>query len=315
MNRTGLHYAPLFFALAITPFDGHAAGNDAPPAGKAQTEVLWELNPYYTSAALNVPLTDEAFPDGGRMKEEHVYRDLFLRSLKPNVFLLEASVYPMPILGTWMRKHQKGLYDSTTVGGGAHALNLVDSLTAGFQEPWAVSAFLGGQMKFSRPGEDEVSTNRGYMGYLVSAGNRHILNNVMINDDWMEFEWKMKGERKFKEERLSWNFRIGFKNHNNPDIADTVYLGISRSNLDFNSPFLSILDNSSLTLFTEFSQHHSTLVRQEIVFGKKYPLSSLRYALSVDFGVIYENASKYSGVLAPLAHTGLTLVFRPNIAF
>jgi hypothetical protein len=44
-------------------------------------------------------------------------------------------------------------------------------------------------------------------------------------------------------------------------------------------------------------------------------VTGIRLALELDFGVIYERASKYSGDLAPLARTAFTLVFRPNIVF
>jgi hypothetical protein len=262
---------------------------------------------------LHVPLTDEPIPDGGKMAEAEVYRQLFLRSLRPSVLLLEASIYPMPMLGVWARGHNAGFYDSATVG---HSrLNLVQVVTAGFQEPWAVSAFVGSQMKFSREGEEGKGTNRGYMGYLVSAGKKHIKENILIDDDWLEAEWKLKGERSFKEDRLSWSFRLGGKFNRNPDITDTVYVGISRSNLDFRNPFLSFLYNSTLTLFTEFSTLSPTLLRQEVIFGKKYPSETLGIAWELDFGVIYERASKYTGVLAPLATTSYTLVIRPNIVF
>ena len=138
---------------------------------------------------------------------------------------------------------------------------------------------------------------------------------MLIDDDWVEFEWKMKGERTFKDDRLSWSFRIGAKYNRNPEIAGTAYVGISRSSLDFKSPFLSFLDNSRVTLFSEFSRHSSSLVRQEIIFGKKYPSASKRLAWELDFGVIYERASKYTGSLAPLATNSYTLVLRPNLVF
>jgi hypothetical protein len=57
------------------------------------------------------------------------------------------------------------------------------------------------------------------------------------------------------------------------------------------------------------------VVRQEVIFGKKYPLETRRYALEFDVGLIYEHASKYTGDLAPLATTAVTVVFRPNIVF
>ncbi|MDF3822722.1 hypothetical protein P3G55_22680, partial [Leptospira sp. 96542] len=41
--------------------------------------------------------------------------------------------------------------------------------------------------------------HRGYMGYLLSCGAQHIHNNVLIDDNWCELEWKLKGERTFRE--------------------------------------------------------------------------------------------------------------------
>lgn len=274
---------------------------------RPKAEVVTEFGAYYSSIGLYVPLTEEQLPDGGRMGEIDVYRRLFERSWRPNVVAFEASVYPMPIAGVWLRKEYPDFYD--------RAPSLIQAVTAGFQEPWAVSAFFGSQMKFTRPEETERGANRGYMGYLVSAGTKHIKSNVLIADNWLELEWKLKGERIFREERLDWSFRIGGRYNANRDIADTLHFGLRRSNLDFKSPFLSWLDNSRIDLLTELAVDGLGLVRQEVIFGKKYPLESRKYALELDFGLIYERASKYSGDLAPLAKTAITVVFRPNIVF
>jgi hypothetical protein len=293
-----LRFASLLLLLAA----GAAFGQDRPKA-----EVITEWGAYYTSVGLYIPISAEQFPDGGRLNEIDVYRQLFERSWRPNVVAFEASVYPMPIAGVWLRQEYLDFYD--------RAPSLIQAATAGFQEPWAVSAFFGSQMKFSRPDETERGTNRGYMGYLVSAGTKHIKSNVLIADDWLELEWKLKGERIFKEDRLDWSFRVGGRYNSNRDIADTLHIGLRRSNLDFRSPFLSWLDNSRIDLLTELAVDGLTLVRQEVIFGKKYPLESRKYALELDFGLIYERASKYSGDLAPLAKTAVTVVFRPNIVF
>ena len=275
------------------------------PAEQPKVEVITEYGAYYSSVGLYIPIGDD-LPDGGKLDEQDVYTQLFQRSYRPNVIALEASVYPMPILGTWLRKEHASFYDI--------APSVVQAVTAGFQEPWAVSAFFGSQMKFTRPEEGERGSNRGYVGYLLSAGTKHIKSNVMIDDDWIELEAKMKGERIFREDRLEWSFRLGAKYNANRNIADTIYLGLRRSNLDFKSPFLSFLDNSRIDLFTEFGTD-GQLLRQEVIFGKKYPLESRRMAWELDFGVIYERAAKYSGELAPLAKNSLTVVFRPNLVF
>jgi hypothetical protein len=315
-----LAHAPALAVSAVIALGGSGAWAQETPSKPAETkekpkvELLQEWGAYYSSVGLYVPLSDDPFPDGGQMSEWEVYRQLFERSYRPNVLVLEASVYPMPALGVYLRSHHPSFYDSAHLGGGSD-LNLVKAVTAGFQEPWAVSIFFGNQMKFSRPGETERDTNRGYMGYLFSAGKKHIKENVLIDDDWAELEWKMKGERKFDVDRLNWSFRIGAKVNRNPDIADTIYFGVNRSSLDFTSPFLSFLANSTVKLFTEIPNNRVTLLRQELVFGKKYPIESARLAWELDFGLIYEQASKYSGALSPLAKTSYTLVFRPNIVF
>jgi hypothetical protein len=274
---------------------------------RPQPEVLTELGAYYSSIGLYVPISEDPFPNGGTVEEAEVYRQLLERSWRPNVVAFEASLYPMPIAGVWLRKEYPDIYD--------RAPSLFQAVTAGFQEPWAVSAVFGSQMKFTRPDEVERGTNRAYFGYLVSAGTKHIKSNVLIADNWLEAEWKMKGERAFKEDRLDWSFRAGGRYNSNRDIADTLHIGIRRSNLDFRAPFLSWLDNSRVDLLTELAVDGLALVRQEVIFGKKYPLESRKYALELDFGLIYERASKYSGDLAPLAKTAVTVVFRPNIVF
>jgi hypothetical protein len=292
-----MRYAFLLLFVAVA---AHAQERPKP-------EVVTELGAYYSSVGFYVPISDDPFPDGGRLEEAEVYRQLLERSWHPNVLAFEASIYPMPILGVWLRKDHPTFYDI--------APSVVQAVTAGFQEPWAVSAFFGSQMKFTRPEEIERGTNRAHLGYLVSAGTKHIKSNVLIADNWLEAEWKLKGERVFKEQRLDWSFRGGGRYNGNRDIADTLHLGLRRSNLDFKSPFLSWLDNSRIDLLTEVAVDGLALVRQEVIFGKKYPMQSYKLAWELDFGVIYERASKYTGDLAPLAKTSLTLVFRPNIVF
>ena len=275
-------------------------------------EVLWELSPYYTNVGLLVPLGNslQSVADE-KMNEAEVYRQLLVNAASPDVFLLEASVYPMPWLGTELRKNSPGLYGRDDRG-----LNLIPALTAGFQEPWAISAFIGNDMIFVRPGQAVKETNRGFMGYLLSYGNKHIANNQMIDDNWLELEWKMKGERIFEQDRLSWSFRLGGRFHQHPHIANTWYLGLSRSSLDFDAPILSWLHNTKINLLTEFVQDSSQFSRQEIIFGKKLPVKAAWMAAwQIEVGAIYDSRKKYSGSLIEQTEKGTTFVLRPNIEF
>jgi hypothetical protein len=171
-------------------------------------------------------------------------------------------------------------------------------------------------MIFVRPGQPIKESNRGFMGYLLTYGNKHISNNMMVDDEWFEAEWKMKGERIFEEDRLSWSFRLGARFHRNTEVSDTLYLGISRSNLDFNAPMLSWLHNTKINLLTEFLQDGGRFSRQEIVFGKKMPVKSPLFAAwQIELGVIYDSQNKYAGALARQAEPGATFVLRPNVEF
>ena len=126
-----------------------AAGN--PTAGSATVvgaEFGYELDLYYTNVSVEIPLTDKPMPNGGWLSEREVYTRLFKDSLHPQLLLLEASVYPMPVLGTYLKEHSPNTYDNFTFGD--TDLNLLDGLTAGFQEPWALSAFVGSGMNFTR---------------------------------------------------------------------------------------------------------------------------------------------------------------------
>lgn len=299
---------------AVADASGHDDASASADAA-ATFELLWDLDAYYSSLCLQFPLTHSPVPDGGKLSEAAVYRQLFSDSLRPRLLMLEASVYPLPAAGAWFKGHHPDSYDNFNVGEvGNNQLNLIDGVTAGFQEPWALSAFTGSSMQFSRQGHNSDS-NRGYMGYLVSWGAKHIHNNVLIDDNWWELEWKLKGERDRGDDELSWSFRLGLKTHGNRDIKDVAYLGLRRSNLDYRAPLLSLLNNSNLEMLTEVDRHSGRFLRQEITVGRKYPLPSHHVALTLDVGLIYESDDKYSGALSDPDADAFTIVFRPNIQF
>ena len=191
----------------------------------------------------------------------------------------------------------------------------MESATAGFQEPWAVSAFFGNIAKLVRPGETRIGNNMGYTGYLISAGSKHIKENVLISDNWLELEWKIKGKRDFPNDKLRWSFRVGGKFHDNPAITNVAYAAIHRNNLNSNFPFLHWVKNTELDLKVHFSQLDGQLVRAEVIAGKKYPLANKNYTPTLNVGFIWTSPKEYSGMLVSNDKNTITLVFRPSIEF
>ncbi len=305
-----------FLILTIFPLiglcDSEIPSDKTGSSQKAPIELNYELDQYYSNLGLHIPLTDKAIPDVGESDEIAVYKGLFLNSLTPRFMLLEASIFPMPILGTYIKTNHREFYDSMGYGGD---LNLITSVTAGFQEPYSLSLFFGDVVTFVKPGELRSGSNKGYMGYLFTIADQHIKENLLINDKSLEIEWKLKGERNFTDEKLSWSFRIGSKLHENKDITDTVYLGLKRSNLDFNYSALSWLKNSSFDFRWDFGLKDGDIIKQEYIIGKKLPLKDYMFALKMDVGMIWESLKSYTGTLRDRDRDNFTIVFRPNIQF
>jgi len=285
------------------------SGTLSPPSA---IELTTELDAYYSNVGVHIPLSDAPIPDVGESDELSVYNNLFLNSLTPRFMLIEASVFPMPVLGTYLKNNHRGLYDSAGFG---DDVNLIASITAGFQEPYSLSLFFGDIATFVKQGEARDGTNKGYMGYLFTFANQHIRNNELIQDKSLEIEWKLKGEKNFSDEKLSWSFRLGSKLHENSNIADAGYIGLRRSNLDFNSTMLSWLKNSSFDFRWDFAAKNGAILRQEYIIGKKMPLKSHQVALVLDFGLIWQNYRSYSGNLRDMERNSYTIAFRPNLQF
>lgn len=272
----------------------------------------WEADLYYSNISLNIPLTDSPIPQVADESELEVYSKLWLNAFTPRFMLLEAAAMPLPLVGAAIREYAKDFYGIADIG---RNQNVIQWLTAGFEEPYAFSLFLGDMVKFSKPGEERLSSNKGYMGYLFSYSNQHIKNNVLIPDHSLEAEWKMKGERNFKEEKLSWSFRLGAKVHDNPNIANTVYIGFRRSNLDFRVNPFDFLRNTTFDVRWDIGTKGGRLLRQEYVLGKKFPIKSWGVALKLDLGLIWEDPSRYTGNLRDTNASNLSIVLRPNIHF
>lgn len=286
---------------------------DARSGDVRKREWVLEADPYYSDVGYQVPLTNKPIPTITSNSEAVIYRDLIEGSLIPRYMLLEASVYPLPALGTYIRSHSPSTYRQAEIG--HSGINLLESATIGFQEPWAVSAFFGNVAKLKRPGDTREGANYGYTGYLLSAGTKHIKNNTLIADDWYELEWKIKGKLDYAEEKLSWSFRVGGRFNSNKNINDVTYVNLHRSNLDFRYSFLEWLENTNYDLRVHFLQNGGKVVRWELVAGKKLPNVDWGFIPTLDLGLVWSSPDEYAGILKGTQGNTTTLVLRPSFEF
>lgn len=306
-RNANLKYWQLALLLAMPLFSQVSRG------GGYESSLVTEFDPYYSNVGLYFTPVDQTIPYIDTDNESEIYRDLLRRSYLPRDVVLEASIYPMPILGTLLRQRAAGFYEDMQL---SDDFNLVKSVTLGFDEPYAVSLFLGNVVKYRQEDISELGSNKGYMGYLFSAGSKHIKDNQLIDDNWGEFEWKIKGDREIKAVTHSWSLRVGGKWHGNEDITDIYYFGLRRSHLDFDAPVLAWLPNSGIDYQIAFSQQENALIEQKLFFDKKLPLHAWKVALNIKIGFIWKRAEKYRGALATEGPGDeFYLVLRPDIEF
>ena len=291
------------------PADATLAGHGA----TRNTQFTWALDPYDSNLAFDFPLSDKPITTIQSQDPSTLFRGLMEDSLLPHYAYLQADVYPLPVLGTYLKSHSPHTYKKADLQN--TGVNLVESSTTSYQEPWALSLFLSNIADLQRPGQSQGANNVGYCGWLISGGTEHLKDNVLIQDDWYKVEWQVRGDLLDPQAKFSWNLHIGSKFNADPYITDVVYLGLQRDDLDLHRSFLSWLDNSSADLQLSFSQHGGRVVREELVVGKKYPFPDAGYAVTLSVGVVWDGVGEYSGPLRDSPKSQYTLVLQPSIEF
>ena len=278
---------------------------------KTIVQFEYELDTYYSNISWLINFDNKQIPVIKDDDEENIYKKLITNVALPQYMLIEFSINPLPILGTYIRTNHETTYDDTMLG---NDINLIQAITAGFEEPYALSLFFGSVVQYSKGNEETKSKNKGYMGYLFSVGDQHILNNKLIDDDWYELEWKIKGDLDFDKKALSWSLRIGGKVHRNIEIQDVVYFSLRRNHFNNAINKWSWINNSDLEYTIELNDETGKLVQQQILVTKKWGFSSeSKQALNFGIGVIQQK-NKYSGSLA-LEQEEYRLIIRSNFQF
>lgn len=287
--------------------------------------VIWDytIDAYYTSGDMILNFTDKPIPNVGEDSEFHVYKNLMLSSLVPQQAVLEASVNPLPVAGVLVRENANELYQRAQLGG--ESFNLIRAATNGFQEPYALSLFLGNVVRYTphRRTAAEREKNRqsgyqsslGYVGYVVSYGSHHIKDNEMFPDNWVELEWKIKGDQLFTLLKLQWAFKLGVKMHQNQNIADVFFIGIKRDRLDYLADAWDFLANSGYDLRVDFKTTDFKPARVSFELNKKWPMKEA-LAFTLSLGFLWQSESLYAGALDNYpGGENFQVLLRPNIQF
>ena len=279
-------------------------------------EYDYEIDAYYSNISAFIDLDKENdILDATKQSEVEIYSNLMAKSFSPNIFLVEVAIHPMSIFGLYFRKNNEDLYSSAKL----QDFSLVKALTAGFEEPYAFSFFVGRMVVFKNNEyfeNERVGKNRAYIGYLVSVGDHTIKNNLVYYNRWVNFEYKLKGTREQENRDLDWSFRVGYKANTHEGFVDTIYVGARRSSTDYKkSPWL-LLYNSAFNVMLESSAKGFHLTSAEMTVEKKFPLSwTTKASMGIEVGYLYTSNGKYSGELRDEGVDNHQLILRPNLKF
>lgn len=271
-------------------------------------EFDYEIDPYYSNVSAIWPLTNAAIPTVELKNERKIYLDLLKNIFSPRFFLVEASVNPLPVLGVYTRKHHADIYAKGRVN---DDLNIIQAFTQGFEEPYALSFFVGNVLKFKTPDGSEDSINKGYSGLLLSVGDQHIKDNILIDDNWYEIEWKLKGDKRTDNDYWSWSFRVGTKMHENVNISDVNYVGIRREVFPNKPGNYGLWDNLGIDFRMDFQRASQDLVQSQVFLERRWP--SNKYIYNLGLGLVKQDG-KYLGALST-GNSELRLIIRPGISF
>ena len=276
-------------------------------------EYDYELDAYYSNVSAFIDLDrDHEIADASSESEAQLYTKLIKKTFSPNIFLLEAALHPMPLLGLYIKDTHGYDYERARY----RELNLIKAVTAGFEEPYSFSLFLGRMLVFKNNDSQRIGKNRAYIGYLFSVGDYSIKENVAHKNRWLNFEFKLKGTREKRNQDLDWSFRVGGKVNENANFVNTFYFGARRSSIDYKKSTMSIIYNSAFSSMIEFSAENFSLTLAEIMIEKKFPLQwSEKMVFGLGLGYLYNSGEKYKNELRDEGIETHQILFRPNLKF
>ena len=136
-SATGLARADTATPAAGATVTPASTDTDAALSGRGatrRTQFTWALDPYDSNLAFDFPLGDRPITTLQSEDPSALFRGLMDDSLLPHYMFVQGDVYPLPILGTWLKANSPHTYKKADLQN--TGVNLVESSTASYQEPW-----------------------------------------------------------------------------------------------------------------------------------------------------------------------------------
>lgn len=271
------------------------------------------LGPYHSYTSLFYQFKKDQQIYIYQNNEGRLYRDLLLRSYKPGYGLLELTFYPSTAVSAWIESSYKDFYDEFRV---YKDINLIGSISGGYQEPWSVSLFAGQLAAFLSMNEEEelVIAASGASGLVLTGGAYQIFNNCLVRSNWYRIEWKLKGESTQDNLSYNWDIKAGYRHYGLKEISNTLLLSFTRNRMHRGKFDWRWAQNSvsEFELQVPVSYNENGISRFKLIYGKAVPF--WKWMIGLGIGAIYENRRMYDSELKqflPQKEEGWNLFLMP----
>ncbi|MDR3237899.1 MAG: hypothetical protein LBT84_05280 [Spirochaetia bacterium] len=290
------------------------------PIGSGESqEIGIELDHYYSCINYTIALTEQSIPKLNIQNESELYLHMLTNFIFPRYALFEASIYPLPIAGVYIKKEAHNFYQDAELTRG---INIVRAVTDGFQEPYAASLFLGNVANFVKGTGSDV-TGRGFSGFALNFGDRHIVDNIMVHDKWFETELKIKGTDYHEIHNMEWSYSMGIKLHGNEEINDQFFISVYRNRIDYtgigaDSLLGFFVRNTEQQLRIDFALRRFDIRKPSsfsFLVGKNFPIGDGAVTLAFRVGALKIFSGGYSGELEQDIDRKWALIVRPMAYF
>jgi len=305
----------LFFLSASGDLFAYIKLWNIPLGSEKRQEINIELDHYYTCLAYTVAITEQPIPEMNITREGDLYLYMLRNFIFPRYVLFEASLYPLPVAGVYIKKEARNFYNDSQV---IRGINIIKAVTTGFSEPYAASIFFGNVANFTKGDSDKI-TGRGFSGIAASCGDRHIVDNIMVEDKWFEVELKIKGMDDHQVHNMEWSYSIGAKLHDNNDIRHQFSISIYRNHIHYAEGMNSLIGffiNTEQQLRITFDLEHLNIKKPtsfSFLIGKNFPIGDGAVTLALKAGALKIFSDGYSGNLKQDIDRKLALMVRPMI--
>lgn len=258
-------------------------------------------------------------------EEGEIYLRLGRRLIFPSYVLFQITGYPLSALSSYLESDRYNIYNRFNI---LSDLNILRSVGAGFEEPYAFSLFLGNILFLAYHDSAQQrlkQSGSALAGFLFSTGKHQIYNNIYLHDHWYQIELMLVGNlNEPKHRKIVWNFRIGAKLHQIEFLRDRFTLSIERSHTDWRATRWSLIKNSIFKYQAQLpipsSADKKPAASHLVTYGKKFPISlhNRKMFFVLGLGMRWEWVRAYDHNLDRFEadpKSQLTWLIQPNIEF